>query len=89
MKKARYDGPSGTGVDVQVSYPTGEVRWVHVDQGHQLPTELEDGAKVPASVRDSLLATVDWSEVNIDDSSKAATTEKSDPAPVAERDVKA
>jgi hypothetical protein len=86
MKKARYDGPSGTGVDVQIDFPTGEVRWAHVEQGHQLPAELDDGTKVPVAVRDNLLATSDWSEVNVDDSSK---TEKNDPAPVAEKGGKA
>jgi hypothetical protein len=61
-KRARYDGPSGTGVDVPVELDNGEVRNVHVDQGSQLPTEL-DGQPIKASVRDALLLQEDWSEV--------------------------
>lgn len=62
-KRARYDGPSGTGVDIPVELENGETRFVHVDQGAQLPTEI-DGTPVRASVRDALLEQKDtWSEV--------------------------
>lgn len=63
MKKARYDGPSGTGVDVLISLPDGQQRYVHVDQGHQLPTQMDDGTTIPASERDRLLKGDDWTEV--------------------------
>lgn len=86
MKKARYDGPSGTGVDVIMTLPDGQIRNVHVDHGHQLPTELEDGTKIPAAERDKLLATTDWAEVNIDDAPKQES--KSEPATVAEKGAK-
>lgn len=61
-KRARYDGPSGTGVDLTVPLENGESRPVHVDQGQQLPSSI-DGQRVPASFRDSLLEQDDWSEV--------------------------
>lgn len=63
MKKARYDGPSGTGVDVLITLPDGQMRYVHVDQGHQLPTQMDDGTTIPASERDRLLKSDDWTEV--------------------------
>jgi hypothetical protein len=58
MKRARYDGPSGTGVDVAYTTNEGEDKSVHVDPGHQLPDD------VPAKLRDSLLEQAGWSEVN-------------------------
>jgi hypothetical protein len=61
-KRAVYRGPSGTGVDVTVELDSGEFRNVHVDQGAQLPTEI-DGQPIRASFRDSLLQQDDWSEV--------------------------
>jgi hypothetical protein len=62
-KRAKYTGPSGTGVDLIVPLANGESRSVHVEQGHQLPTEI-DGQAVPASFRDELLKQEDnWSEV--------------------------
>lgn len=60
--RARYDGPSGTGVDIPVELETGEIRNVHVDQGKQLPTDV-DGIAISAKFRDSLLAQDTWSEV--------------------------
>jgi hypothetical protein len=62
-KRAKYIGASGTGVDLIVPLANGEERSIHVDQGHQLPTEI-DGQPVPASFRDELLKQEDnWSEV--------------------------
>lgn len=61
-KRARYDGPSGTGVDVPVELDSGEIRDVHVDQGAQLPTSI-DGQPISARFRDRLLEQDDWSEV--------------------------
>jgi hypothetical protein len=72
MKKARYDGPSGTGVDVLITFPDGQTRWIHVDQGHQLPAEMEDGPPIPASERDRLLATDDWTAVDVATGDKTA-----------------
>jgi hypothetical protein len=66
-KRAVYRGGSGTGVDLSVPLGDGQHVPVHVDQGAQLPTEIEYGGvkhKVPASFRDSLLEQDDWSEVN-------------------------
>ena len=85
MKKARYDGPSGTGVDLTISFPDGQYRRVHVDQGHQLPTEV-DGLTVPASFRDALIKRGDWAEVNVntdppDPPKSADKSTKTDPAP--------
>lgn len=57
-KRARYDGGHPA---VIVEVLPGKT--VTVEQGHQLPTEL-DGEQVPASVRDGLLETNDWSEVD-------------------------
>ena len=62
QKRAVYRGPSGTGVDLTLELDNGEFRSVHVDQGAQLPTEV-DGQPIKASVRDSLLQQDDWSEV--------------------------
>lgn len=76
MKKARYDGPSGTGVDVVISLPDGQQRYVHVDQGHQLPTQLEDGTTIPASERDKLTETDDWSEVEVAADKSSDTSKK-------------
>ena len=56
-KKARYDGPHPAVIVEVLPRVTDEV-----EQGHQLPTEV-DGENVPASVRDGLLETNDWSEV--------------------------
>ena len=56
-KRARYDGPYPA---VIVEVLPGQT--VEVQQGHQLPTEIE-GEAVPATVRDGLLSTNDWSEV--------------------------
>lgn len=61
-KRAVYRGPSGTGVDVIVELDNGEFRSVHVDQGAQLPTDI-DGQKISAKFRDSLLEQDAWSEV--------------------------
>lgn len=66
-KKARYDGPHSA---VIVEVLPGKT--VEVERGHQLPTEI-DGENVPASVRDGLLETPDWSEV----AAPSTTKEKS------------
>lgn len=62
-KRARYNGPSGTGVDLtDVELVDGQIRAVHVPQGGQLPTDI-GGVKVAASYRDGLLGQADWSLV--------------------------
>lgn len=61
-KRAAYRGPSGTGVDLTgVELANGELRSVHVEQGAQLPTEI-DGVRVSAAYRDRLLEQEDWHE---------------------------
>ncbi len=75
-RKARYDGGSGTGVDVLVTLADGQQRYVHVEQGHQLPTEV-GGVDVPAKARDALTATDDWTEVDVNtDPPKPAKDDK-------------
>jgi hypothetical protein len=61
-KRAATTGLPAPGVDVPVELDNGEFRNVHVDQGAQLPTEI-DGTPISASFRDSLLEQDDWSEV--------------------------
>lgn len=68
MKKARYVGPSGTGVEVTL--PDG--RTVHVPQGGELP------ADAPADLRDALLAQEDWTEVNRSASGESRSEKKED-----------
>jgi hypothetical protein len=64
-KRARYVGGSMTGVDIVIPFKDGDNVSVHVSHGGELPTELPDGRKVPASFRNSLLEQGDnWTEVN-------------------------
>lgn len=59
-QRAKYVGPHD---EVEVFLPNGKT--VTVAQGHQLPTEDNDGDPIPASVRDSLLEQADaWTGVN-------------------------
>lgn len=58
-KRAVYNGPSGTGVDLLVELSDGQLRPCHVDQGGQLPAEI-GGVKVSAAFRDGLLEQDDW-----------------------------
>jgi len=62
-KRAKYTGPSGTGVEFNVELDSGEFRPVHVEHGHLLPTDI-GGTPVKASFRDALVASGEWSEVN-------------------------
>lgn len=60
-KRARYDGPSGTGVEIDVELSDGQtIRSVHVGRGQQLPAEL-NGVKVAPEFLDGLLEQEDWS----------------------------
>lgn len=65
MKKAKYTGPSGTGVDLDVRLSDGQVKPVHVDQGHDLPGEI-GGVSVLPAYWDNLLEQADWTEVKRD-----------------------
>lgn len=64
-KRARYTGPSETGVTLSVPLSDGQTIYgVHIDKNAELPTEI-NGIKVPAAFRDSLLEQEDnWSEFN-------------------------
>ena len=62
IRKARYDGPSGTGVDLNVELADGQVKPVHIDQGHQLPAEI-GGVALASGFVANLLSQGDWSEV--------------------------
>jgi hypothetical protein len=62
-KRARYAGPSGTGVELTVPLDDGQIKSVHIEHGHQLPTEIA-GQPVSAAFRDQLLAQDDWAEVD-------------------------
>ena len=74
--KARYVGGSLTGVDLVIPYKDGDMVPVHVKHGGELPNELPDGRKVPASFRDSLLEQKDnWTEVKRSDKSTTATAD--------------
>jgi hypothetical protein len=66
MKKARYVGGYRPGVEVTFHDENDIPHTITVDYNHELPHELEDGTAVPASVRDGLLASDDWSEVKRD-----------------------
>jgi hypothetical protein len=57
--RARYVGGSKTGVDLSIPFKDGDIVHVHVKHGGELPTELEDGRKVPVEYRDSLLEQTD------------------------------
>lgn len=58
-KNARYEGGSGTGVDLLVPLEDGQQRRVHVDQGQELPADFAGVAVDPEFV-DRLLETDDW-----------------------------
>lgn len=75
--KARYSGPSLTGVDLNVVLDSGEIRNVHIPYGGELPNEV-GGSRVSATFRDSLLTQGDnFSKVTRDESkSKAADAAK-------------
>lgn len=71
--KARYVGGSMTGVDLSIPFKDGDVVQVHVKHQGELPSELPDGRKVPASFRDSLLEQEDnWTTVRRDTTKAAA-----------------
>jgi hypothetical protein len=57
--RARYDGPSGTGVDITVELDSGEIRTTHVKQGGLLPEDI-NGVAISAAFRDSLLEQDGW-----------------------------
>jgi hypothetical protein len=57
--RAKYTGPSGTGVDLTVELDTGENRPVHVKQNGLLPEDI-DGTPISAAFRDSLLQQDGW-----------------------------
>lgn len=73
--RARYDGPSGTGVDVTVELDSGEIRTTHVKQGGLLPEDI-NGAAISAAFRDSLLEQDGWTKYKQPASS--SSTVKSD-----------
>ena len=75
-KRAKYTGPSGTGVEFNVELDTGEIRPVHVEHGHLLPTDI-GGTAVKASFRDALIASDDWTSV--DQSTSTSTAAKDEP----------
>jgi len=58
-QNARYEGGSGTGVDLTVLLVDGQQRPRHVDQGEALPTEIADAAVDPEFV-ERLLEQGDW-----------------------------
>lgn len=78
-KRVKYAGPSGTGVDVDIPFPDGSTERIHVDQGGQLPAEV-NGKSVPAAFRDSLLEQADWTDVkrSTDTKKSADSTAKTD-----------
>lgn len=62
-RRARYVGPSETGVDITYTLQSGEARTVHVRKGGEFPTEIA-GEHVSAAYRDSLLEQSDnWTTV--------------------------
>ena len=58
-KKARYVGPSQTGVDLSIPIAPGDFEHVHVVHGGELPVEV-NGRKVPVAFRDGLLEQPEW-----------------------------
>jgi hypothetical protein len=73
--RARYDGPSGTGVDVTVELDTGEFRTTHVKQGGLLPEDINGVAITPA-FRNSLLDQDDWTKYQQQSTSSAKSDDK-------------
>lgn len=75
-KRARYVGPSQTGVDLTVPLPDGTSRALQVPHGGEVPMEI-DGQKVPAAFRDALLEQADnWTEVKRATGPEAASGKK-------------
>ncbi len=66
--RARYDGPSATGVELLVELQDGQTYPVQVKKNGLLPEEV-GGQSVAASFRNKLLEQEDWSEFRQSDSS--------------------
>lgn len=75
-KKARYVGPSQTGVDLAVPLANGMTVETQIKQGGELPSEI-DGVRVDTKYRDSLLEQSDnWTEVKRATGAEATGTTK-------------
>jgi hypothetical protein len=70
-KRARYDGPGPINVFApEDTYLTDPIA-VNLESGQLLPTETVNGDPVPAKLRDELLKSDDWTEVNQADQLKS------------------
>lgn len=59
MKRARYHGASGTGVDLTVTLPDGQIRNAHVDHGDLTP-EMVAGQRFPEAIVEQLVSQDGW-----------------------------